>query len=374
MFIHGIPEIGGAERELLAIVERLTRSGYCPAVVGPKEGALAEELAHRQVRLIDGRLPPWRKFKGWFQRSGAVRRLREVIEAEQPSLVHVNDFWWVPQTLRATRQIPVPVIAHVRQEIQPWKVQRYDLDQADLVFAVSGPIRRSLEAGGAPREKLDTLYSGLDGERIPTKLDKDGARRRLGFAPDVLLIGTVANLFPRKGYEIIIPVLPELVKALPTLHYLIVGGGDAAYEQRLRRQVWTLGLEAHVHFVGFQANVYPYLAALDVYVHPAQMEGFGIAVLEAMAMGKPVVATEVGGLPEIVLEGETGYLTPPGDAPAVAKAALVLLRDQELRDKLGEAGRRRVLTVFTMDAMMGRLLGSYGRLVPGHGMVSLSAR
>jgi glycosyltransferase involved in cell wall biosynthesis len=118
-----------------------------------------------------------------------------------------------------------------------------------------------------------------------------------------------------------------------------------------------------VHFAGFQESVFPCLAAMDVYVHPALMEGFGIAVIEAMALRKPVVATMTGGLPEIVQDGETGLLVPPGDPDALAKVVLLLLRDSAHRMALGEAGRIRVAAHFTIEAMMDRLTSGYGALL-----------
>jgi glycosyltransferase involved in cell wall biosynthesis len=176
------------------------------------------------------------------------------------------------------------------------------------------------------------------------------------------VLGTVANLFSRKGYDVMLQALPTIVAAFPSVHYLIVGSGDAAYEESIRSLVKTLGQESHVQFAGFQDSVYPYLAAMDVYVHPALMEGFGIAVLEAMAMRKPVVATTTGGLPEIVQDGETGLLVPPGNQDALAQAVKRLLRDPALCRKLGDAGRDRVASMFTVDAMMANLVKGYQAL------------
>jgi glycosyltransferase involved in cell wall biosynthesis len=212
-------------------------------------------------------------------------------------------------------------------------------------------------------ERLQVLYSGVDLSRIPDQPDGHEVRRRFGIAAEALVFGTVANLFARKGYEVMLRALPMILKSLPAVHYLIVGSGDAAYEARLRRLVRNLGLENHVHFAGFQESVFPCLAAMDVYVHPALMEGFGIAVLEAMALRKPVVATTTGGLPEIVQDGETGLLVPPDDPDALTKVISLLLRDSAHRMALGEAGRVRVATCFTMDAMMDRLTSCYGLLL-----------
>src|SRR5438094_9732319 len=130
--------------------------------------------------------------------------------------------------------------------------------------------------------------------------------------------------------------------ASPHAHNVIVGTGGTEYESRFGPWTRKLGLGRHVHFAGFHDSVYPFLAAMDVYVHPALMEGFGIAVLEAMAMRKPVVATTTGGLPEIVQDGQTGILVPPGEPNALAQAIVSLLQDSTRGVAMGRSGRSRV--------------------------------
>ena len=359
LFVHGITEIGGAERELLAMLERLPSRGYRPVVVCPDSGPLTQKLTHLGVETRMAPMPPWRKLFAYPQRPAAVRVLRDAIAAARPALIHVNDIWWVPQTLRASEGFGIPIVAHVRQEIEPAKARRYELERADLVLPVSRQIQRSLEQGGVRSERLRTLYSGLDMARVKDQEDGRGVRRRFGIPEDALVLGTVANLFERKGYEVMLAALPLVVKTSPAVQYLIVGSGDAAYEARLKAMVETLRLESRVHFAGFQESVYPCLAAMDLYVHPALMEGFGIAVLEAMAMRKPVVATTTGGLPEIVQDGETGILVPPGDAGALAGAVSSLLQDPARRRQWGEAGRARVAAHFAVEAMMDGLTSGY---------------
>ena len=119
----------------------------------------------------------------------------------------------------------------------------------------------------------------------------------------------------------------------------------------------------NVHFAGFQESVYPILEALDLYVHPARMEGFGIAVLEAMAMRKPVIATRTGGIPEIVQEGKTGILVSPGEPDKLAQAIVDLLQDSTRRVAMGRSARNRVETMFTVEAMMDKLTAAYGLLL-----------
>ena len=358
-FVHGIPEIGGAERELLIMLRQLSRGPYAVRVIGPHEGPLIEELRRQGIAVSHADFPPWRKLFAFPRRTAAVRRLREEISAHPCSIVHVNDIWWVPQALRAARGLGTPLVAHVRQEIEPSKVSRYELEQVDQVIAISEQVSRSLKSGGVSPERIRVVYSGIDSPVLPSDLSGQASRSRVGLPSQARVFGTVANLFPRKGYHVLLEALPRVLATVDDAHYVIVGSGDSEYEQQVRAQTQRLKLSDRVHFVGFQSVVWPWLAAMDLYVHPALMEGFGIAVLEAMAMARPVVATAVGGVPEIVINGETGLLVPSGDPDALAAAVITLLTEPEQRAKLGLAGRERVLKTFTIAAMMGQLSETY---------------
>jgi len=375
LFVHGITEIGGAERELLGVLENLPRYGYYPVVACPGDGPLVEELLRRGIPRKEAMFVPWRKLWGYLQRAAAIRGLRQVIEMEQPSLLHVNDIWWVPQTLRARAGSGgslIPLVAHVRQGIESRKVRLYELDQADLVMAVSHRVERSLREGGVRPERIETVHSGLDLRKIQDNGDPLTVRSHFGISPDVPLLGTVANLFHVKGLDMMIKAMPAILRLSPRCHYLIVGKGDVAYETELRDLTKRLGVDGHVHFAGFQESVYPILEALDLYVHPARMEGFGIAVLEAMAMRKPVIATRTGGIPEIVQEGKTGILVSPGEPDKLAQAIVDLLQDSTRRVAMGRSARNRVETMFTVEAMMDRLIAAYGLLLGKEASLSSS--
>ncbi len=369
LFVHGITEIGGAERELLHILDRLPQLGYRALVVCPERGPLVEELNRHGIQVRCAPILPWRKLFSYPRRAAAVRGLREVLTMERPALIHVNDIWWVPQALRAAAGLGVSIIAHVRQEIQPWKAQRYELDRLDLVLAVSRQVQDSLVGGSIRSEKLRTVYSGLDMSLVQSREGGHEVRHRFGVPTNAPLLGTVANLFPRKGYDVMLRALPRILASMPDIHYLIVGSGDAGYEGNLRSLAQSLGLQGRVHFAGFQESVFPCLAAMDLYVHPALMEGFGIAVLEAMAMSKPVVATRTGGLPEIIRDGETGALVPPGDHDSLAQTVVELLADPTKRSALGKAARDRIETHFTLETMMSHLTTAYGSVLRGQGQL-----
>jgi glycosyltransferase involved in cell wall biosynthesis len=202
---------------------------------------------------------------------------------------------------------------------------------------------------------------------VPADADGRRFRRRHGIPLEAPLMGTVANLFSRKGYDVMCRAVSVLKRRYPEVHYLIVGTGDSGYERELRDLVRLLGLEGQVHFAGFQDPVYPALAAMDLYVHPARMEGFGIALLEAMAMTKPVVATTTGGIPDIVVQGETGLLVEPGNPEALASSIGVLLEDADQRVAMGRAGRSRVERLFTVETMAARLAACYERVIREQG-------
>lgn len=359
LYIHGIDAIGGAERDLLAMLTKLDRMEWEPHVACPFGGPIHGLLTSDGLSLHSLALTPWRKWYSPFVRRAGVARLRALLEQLNPALVHVNDIWWVPHTIRAlgdegARRIPI--VVHVRQEIEPDKAHRYGLDQVEAVIAISRQVERALAAGGVSPERLQTIYSGLD---LALPSDADGDReticRSLGLPGSSLLIGTVANVFPRKGYDVMLRALPKILARFPTVQYVIVGTDETDYGRSLRALAQQLGVNEHVHFAGFRDSVRPYLNAMDLYVHPALLEGFGIAVVEAMVVGKAVVATRTGGLPEVVEHEQTGLLVTPGDPNQLSAAVVSLLQDEPRRRQMGARGAALVRERFDLKAAVARM-------------------
>ena len=366
LYVHGIEAIGGAERDLIALLKTLDRHKWEPHVVCPGTGPFREQLHAIAIPTHALSLPPWRKPLAVFHRRSAVGRLEALVNRLGPAMIHVNDIWWVPHTVRVIASHvsnPVSIVAHVRQEIEPAKVRRYELDRVDAVIAISRQIEQSLIAGGVSEQKVRTIYSGIDLSEKELTYDDQAIRRMIGFPNGAVLLGTVANLFPRKGYEVMLRALPAIVRAIPTVHYVIVGSDDHDYADRLKGLAHELKIADRVHIVGFQSPVQPFLAALDLYVHPALMEGFGIAVVEAMAMGKAVVATTTGGLPEVVAQGETGLLVPPGDVESLAATVVSLLEDRTRREQMGLCGKARAQERFSLDASVMHMEKLYGEVL-----------
>lgn len=364
LYIHGIGRIGGAERDLLGILRALDRQQWEPHVACPSETPLFEGLTKEGIPLHPLTLRPWRKWYSSLLRWRDVRKLRALIARVAPALIHVNDIWWVPHTMGAvstTAGVRRPVVAHVRQEIEPDKVRRYGLDSADLVVAISRQVEQALIAGGVARGAVQTVYSGLQWPNEVPATDRTALCRTLGLPVDAVLLGTVAHLFPRKGYDVMLRALPRIIQDVAGVHYLIVGTGEDAYERQLRTLADGLGIADHVHFVGFQDDVMPFLSALSLYVHPARMEGFGIAVVEALAAGKAVVATKVGGLPEVVDHERTGLLVAPDCPEELSAAILSLLRDDVRRNAMGQRAAQAARERFDVTASVSALQQLYAR-------------
>ena len=204
----------------------------------------------------------------------------------------------------------------------------------------------------APKRPLRVVYPGVELERFePEQLPSpQEARRRLGLPPDGPIIGIVGRLQRWKGMHVLIEALPAILRAHPAAHCVVVGGNHAQepdYPALLRERIRALGLEDKVILAGLQRNIPEWMQAMDVIVHASDHEPFGIVVIEAMALGKPVVAGNAAGPTEIITDGVDGLLSPYGDAPALAQAVLRYLNDPEFARRTGAAARKRALDFST---------------------------
>ncbi|MGD2123165.1 MAG: glycosyltransferase family 4 protein, partial [Gemmatimonadota bacterium] len=182
-----------------------------------------------------------------------------------------------------------------------------------------------------------------------------------GLEADALVIGMAAQFIPRKGHDVLLRAIPNVLKDQPESRFILFGRGPG--RQEVLDRVRDAGLEDIVRLPGFRSDLPSLLPCLDLLVHPATMEGLGIILLQAGASGLPVVASAAGGIPEAVVHEETGLLVPPGDADALSSAVSSLLADEARRKDMGKAGQRRVREVFSVDRMVTGNLGVYQELL-----------
>ena len=231
------------------------------------------------------------------------------------------------------------------------------------IIAVSDAVKRHLAAQGIRQEKISVVHNGVDlGEFEPISVAD--AKRKLGYELQAPLFGVFGRLSPEKGQRVAIEAMFIALKDVPGARLVLAGVGRDWED--LRSSARALGIEDHVQFAGFVHNVRHLMAACDVVIVPSLREGFGLAAVEAMALGKPVIASATGGLAEIVLQGETGLLVAPNDPNALAQALVDLARDPYLAARLGASGRRRAEECFDLRKQVGLVLGVLRDVAQSH--------
>ncbi len=279
-------------------------------------------------------------------------RLRALIRSESPDLVHVHsrrgaDLWGG----LAAQSLGVPAILSRRVDNPESRLQvrlKYGLYRR--IIAISQGIRAVLRAEGVPEEKLRYVPSAVDTDSYRPRDDRIAVRRELGLEPDDVAIGVIAQLIPRKGHETLIAAAPRILERHPSARFLLFGRGPG--EHALKRRVKDAGLDLQVLFMGFRQDLERVIPSLDLVVHPALMEGLGISLLQAAACEVPIVACQVGGVPEIVRDGENGLLVLPGDEKALAAAVERILGDRSAARRMGRRGREIAEQTFSIDTMV----------------------
>lgn len=363
LYVHGVAQIGGAERELLTWLKFLDRERFQPYMVCPNDGPLPIRLNDLQIPYVSFFLPAWRNWLQVFWRPLAILRLIKVIQRWHIDVLHVNDYWWAPLGILAGRLTGRPCLVHVRQEIEPRKVSQYWLDKGSLIVPVSESIGRVIENAGVSQENIQVLLSGMAPKNEITSSPSKKTLETLQKIKGQPVIGTVANLFPRKGLEFLVEAMGRLKKTFPDIFLVMVGAGNDQYERQLKTQVEHFDLTEHVLFAGFQEHPELFISQFDVFVLPSVLEGFGIVLLEAMALGKPIVASNAGGIPEIVQHEKTGLLVKTADVEDLYHALLILLNDPAKRVKMGDEAKKRVEERFSLEGMLENLYGLYSEVL-----------
>ncbi len=228
---------------------------------------------------------------------------------------------------------------------------------AARVVAVSEENRRTLETlYGLPASSLEVVYNGVDLARFARPPTTD-LRAELGLRPEQPVVLCVARLLPNKGHRDLVAAAPEILRRYPDAHFVFAGDGDE--RTALEGQIVALDLMGRFSLIGFRPDVEDLLRASDLFVLPSLAEGFALSLIEALAAGLPVAATRVGGAPEVIEDGVNGYLVPPGDAPALARAVVQALgQDDAARRRMAEAARATAAR-YSVEAMADRMLALY---------------
>jgi len=231
---------------------------------------------------------------------------------------------------------------------QRWMV-RWTMHWADAVILNSRKFQDfAIQEEGVPKERIHIIPNGIAIENLTGEVDRGALRRALGIDEGVFLIGSVGRLTKQKGFDILIQALARLGD--PTVELLLVGRGEE--EEKLRAQAFALGLGKRVHWGGYRQDIAQILRILDVYVQPSRFEGMPNALMEAMAAGRPVIASSVDGILDLIDDGMHGLLVPPEDGPALAEAIEALKNHPARASEMAEAAKKRIVIQFGMARML----------------------
>ena len=296
----------------------------------------------------------------------AAWRLSRVIKQLRPDIVHAHDPHGVAMAALAlsmsTQLVKPRLVAARRVDFRLGRnaLSRWKYRQVDLYVCASEAIRQILLHDGVPPGRTVTVHEGIDIAHVDAapRADLHGELWLPHHAP---LVGNVAALVPHKGQRHLIEAAAAVVRQVPDARFIIAGQGEL--RESLEHQIKHLHLEKHVILAGFRSDVLSVHKAFDIFVMSSVTEGLGTSLLDAMACGKPIVATRAGGIPEVVVDGETGFLVPPRDPHAMADAIVRLLQDPALRERMGTAGLKRVRERFTSEVMVSNTVRVYERLL-----------
>jgi len=344
--LHVDPERGfsGGETQVLALARHLHADGHAVAVAARPDGGLAQRLAGGPIEVL-----PLTVGFGHDPRAG--RALRAAIAAWRPHVVHHHTsraLSLAPYVQRSVVQIVTRRMDYAPRGAGPYV--RWLYGRMDAVIAISAAARAALAARGLDASRIAIVPSGVAVESF-ADLDRAAARRALAIDDARPVVAIVASLHARKGHAVLLDALAELERR--GLRPICLAAGTGPEGDALHDQASRLGLAGTLRWLGQVQDVRAVLAAADVVAMPSLAEGLGVAAIEAMAAGRPVIASRIGGLPELIDDGAQGILVPPGDAAALAAALARCLDDAALRERLGGAGRLRAGAFSTLAMARG---------------------
>jgi len=358
---------GGAERQLFELAVRLDRSFFLPYVVclsevtHPYAGWLTEAGIEVAILPRAGHRDP-----------GRVRRLARLLAERRTDLSHsfllaANAYTWAASWLSGRR----PFIASSRTCIPAagvlaTAIHRRAFRAARGVIANSRRVMQfTCDRYAVPVHSVRVVHNGVDLKSFPAPSDdvRSAVRRAMGIAPEEILIGTIGRASPEKNLEMLLEVASALPTASPRCRVAIVGDGPAL--AGLKAKAVASGLGDRAIFTGERHDVAPLLGAIDIFALTSKTEGLPNAVMEAMACGRPVVATDVGGTGELVEDGVSGFLVASGDVSRMTDRIVALARSAERRRAIGEAARARIAAAFTVEGMVTRTTAIYEKALRG---------
>lgn len=346
--------IGGAENLLLTLARNINKDRF-NLIIGclNKEGYIAERIKEEGSKVICLEVP---RFRYSYKK---VFHLIKILKSERIDIVHTHlyqaDFWG--RLISFFVRVPIvcrtehgngnsfknkPLLYRMAEYLG---INRILDNISDAVIYVSETQKKDFVKIGRSTNRGFVIYNAIDERLFLTSKSKEYIRACNGFSSSDILIGIIARLTAYKGHKFLFEAMEEVSRKCANVKLLVIGSGDE--EHNLRELVCKLTLKKNVLFLGLRKDIPELMKAMDIFVQPSLLEQFGITIAEAMFSGLPVVATNTGGIPEVVKDGETGILVPPRSSEALAEALLRLIQNTKLSKNMGEKGREIAIAKFT---------------------------
>jgi glycosyltransferase involved in cell wall biosynthesis len=351
----------GGQNQVLLTVNGLREIGHRAALVAHPDGELRRR-AEEGLDLIP--IAPRNEMD-----LSAAWRLARVVKRLRPDVIHAHDPHGIAMGSLAlslgassAKDGKAPALVASRRvdfHLKGNSLSRWKHRQVDCFIAASEAIRKILLNDGVPEDRAVTIHEGIDVDRVAAAPSVN-VHEAFWLPHGAPVVGNVAALVPHKGQRHLIEAAHLVVQDVPDARFVILGEGEL--REQLERHVREYHLEKHVLLPGFRTDVLGCLKGFDVFAMSSVTEGLGTSLLDAMACARPIAATTAGGIPEVVVEDETGLLTAPRDHAAMAKAIVRLLTDGALRAAMGAAGFARVRERFSVERMVAGTAAVYERL------------
>ena len=374
-------EMGGGEFAMLRHAKWLLRNGVdvrtCLFHDGPLVARLEDAGAHVSVINTLLKCGPRR---AWLTGLRVVPEIVRLIRGFRPDVVIDYTIHELPFIITATRWCGVPVVFidqgtvwtdHSEADWREKQLPRWLRKDIMAAICTTRIKADDLIARGVPSNKVHLVYLGIDKTAFKMySAEASSVRTELGISPECSVVGIFGRLIEWKGQAVFIRAISRLGRS--DVHGIIVGGAQlnqvcgADYEKELRQIAIHEGVSDRIHFTGFRDDIPKLMHACDIICHASHREPFGLVIVEAMMAGKPVIASDVTGPREIVIEGETGFLTTPGDVEALTNRLEQLLNDDQLRVRLGDKGRDRAHTCFDLETNLARLNSVINKIICGN--------
>ena len=369
LFVNHVARMSGAERGLINIVKRLDPDKFEAVVALPSDGPLSDELTKAGVTVscidICRLTKTWnplllaKYYRSWRRGTALLTRL---IRDMSIDVVHANSNTAQIYAGPAAARAGVPCIWHSRDLVGLGPLFRWMSKRSTRVVAISKAVEKHLCDGGVDPLKIRMIHNAVDTDKFCSQGRRTDALKKMGASPENRLVAMVGQLVPWKNHDMFIRCAARILQQRPDTMFAIIGddtfGDNGSYPAYVKRTA-EITLPGRIIFTGYCFDMATTLEGVDVLLHPASREPFGRSVIEAMAMGKPVVAVNSCGPAEIISNGEDGILVPEGDVQAMAASAVQLLADDDYARTMGEAARKKVEDQFSIKDISATMADLY---------------